>query len=122
MTPEEATLRSLRVDGAPNPEAEPTIRDLAEETRLAAVENLERYQKETAAWRNKRIKIREFKEGQLVLRRRRNADTLGKFESKWEGPFVITSCRRPGSYRLMTLDGDEDPHTWNADRLIRYFP
>ncbi|CAN6244166.1 unnamed protein product [Urochloa humidicola] len=122
MTPEEATLRSLRVDGAPNPETEPTIRDLAEETRLAAVENLERYQKETAAWRNKRIKIREFKEGQLVLRRRRNADTLGKFESKWEGPFVITSCRRPGSYRLMTLDGDEDPHTWNADRLIRYFP
>ncbi|CAO2141753.1 unnamed protein product [Urochloa humidicola] len=122
MTPEEATLRSLRVDGAPNPETESTIRDLAEETRLAAVENLERYQKETAAWRNKHIKIREFKEGQLVLRRRRNVDTLGKFERKWEGPFVITSCRRPGCYRLMTLDGDEDPHTWNADRLIRYFP
>ncbi|CAN6182917.1 unnamed protein product [Urochloa humidicola] len=122
MTPEEAALRSLRVIEASDPEMESTVKDLAEETRLAAVENLERYQKETAVWRNKRIKIREFREGQLVLRRRRNADTLGKFESKWEGPYVITSSRHPGSYRLMTPDGEEDPHTWNADRLIRYFP
>ncbi|CAO2190587.1 unnamed protein product [Urochloa humidicola] len=122
VTPEEAALQSLRVTETATPEAEATVKDLTEETRLAAVENLERYRRETAAWRNKRIKVREFKEGQLVLRRRRNADTLGKFESKWEGPFVVTATHRSGSYRLMTPSGDEDPHTWNADRLIRYFP
>lgn len=58
----------------------------------------------------------------LMLRRRRDADSLGKFESKWEGPFVVTPCPRARSYRLMTCDGEEDPHTWNADLLIRYYP
>ncbi|CAN6334620.1 unnamed protein product [Urochloa humidicola] len=122
MTPEEAALQSLRTTATATVEAKETVRDLAEETRLAAVENLERYRKETASWCNKRIKVREFKEGQLVLRRHRNAETLGKFESKWEGPFVITASHRPGSYRLMTPDGHEDPYSWNADRLVRYFP
>ena len=122
MTPEEALHRSFRVTN-PAPESdEATSKDLLEETRLQAVAHLERYQRETKAWKDKRVKGRAFAEGNLVLRRRPNAETIGKFESKWEGPYIVVASNRPGSYRLMTEDGREDPHTWNADSLVRYYP
>ncbi|CAN6195185.1 unnamed protein product [Urochloa humidicola] len=122
MTPEEATLQSLRVTEVTSTEVEATSKDLLEENKMAAVEHLDRYQKETEAWRNKRIKIRSFEVGQLVLWRRQNENSLGKVERKWEGPFIVIANNRPGSYHLTTPDGEEDPHSWNTDHLIRYFP
>ena len=32
--------------------------------------------------------------------------TKGKFQPKWEGPFVIETVYSNGAYRLMTPDGD----------------
>ena len=32
--------------------------------------------------------------------------TKGKFQVKWEGPFVIETVHSNGAYRLMTSDGD----------------
>jgi hypothetical protein len=29
-----------------------------------------------------------------------NPDTIGKLQLKWEGPFLVVSSSRPGSYRL----------------------
>lgn len=45
------------------------------------VENLERYHRKTAAWRNKKTNPWEFPNGVLVLTHRREAEDLGKFKS-----------------------------------------
>lgn len=61
------------------------------------MQNLERYHRETTAWHNKKTKPREFQNGSLILRRKREAEDLGKFESKWEGSYIATVAGRPGS-------------------------
>ena len=41
--------------------------------------------------------------------------------SKWECPFIIASMARPEAYRLRTLEGTEDPYSWNEDMLQKYY-
>jgi len=41
--------------------------------------------------------------------------------SKWEGPFLIISMTRPEACRLHTLEGVEEPYSWNKDMLQRYY-
>jgi hypothetical protein len=52
-----------------------------------------------------------------VLRRVANPDTMGKLQLKWEGPFLVVSSSRPGSYRLKDMDANDIPRSWNADEL-----
>jgi hypothetical protein len=56
-----------------------------------------------------------------VLRRVANLDTVGKLQLKWEGPFLVVSSSRPGSYRLKNMDSNDIPRSWNADKLRRYY-
>jgi hypothetical protein len=56
-----------------------------------------------------------------VLRRVANPDTVGKLQLKWEGPFLVVSSSRQGSYKLKDMDGNDIPRSWNADELRRYF-
>jgi hypothetical protein len=49
-----------------------------------------------------------------------NPDTVGKLQLKWEGPFLVVSSSRPGSYRLKDMDGNDIPRLWNADEVRRY--
>jgi hypothetical protein len=49
-----------------------------------------------------------------VLRRVANPDTVGKLQLKWEGPFLVVSSSRPGSYRLKDMDDNDIPRSWNA--------
>jgi hypothetical protein len=43
------------------------------------------------------------------------------YKLKWEGPFLVVSLSRPGSYRLKDMDGNDIPRSWNADELRRYY-
>jgi hypothetical protein len=36
-----------------------------------------------------------------------NPDTVGKLQLKWEGPFLVVSSSRPGSYRLKDMDDND---------------
>ena len=54
-------------------------KDLLEEERMKASQNLEKYQKETKNWYNKKVKPRQLLPGDFVLKRKRNEDTVGKF-------------------------------------------
>jgi hypothetical protein len=56
-----------------------------------------------------------------VLQRVANPDTVGKLKIKWEGPFLVISSLRPGSYMLKDLDGNDIPRSWNADELRIYY-
>jgi hypothetical protein len=65
--------------------------------------------------------VKNIKPGHLVLRRVANPDTVGKLQLKWEGPFLMVSSSRPGSYRLKDMDDNDIPRSWNADELWRYY-
>jgi hypothetical protein len=56
-----------------------------------------------------------------VLRKIANQDTVGKLQLKWEGPFLVVSLSRLGSYKLKDMDGNDIPRSWNADELWRYY-
>jgi len=88
MTPEELRHRSYRIEN-PDEDMKPTI-DTIEAVKTQAAINLCRYQEETRRWRNKKVKPREIKVGELVLRRIPKGKLKGKMHSKWEGPFLVT--------------------------------
>jgi hypothetical protein len=67
------------------------------------VENINKYQAETIKWRDRKVWLKNIKPGHLVLRRVANPDTIGKLQLKWEGPFLVVSSSRPGSYRLKDI-------------------
>ncbi|KAL4626772.1 hypothetical protein ACB092_05G121400 [Castanea dentata] len=73
---------------------------------------------------NSRVKHRDFKVGDLVLRKVMGAvrdPAQGKLGPNWEGPYKIISWLRKGTYHLETLDGQKLRHPWNAEHLRKYY-
>ena len=105
-----------QVEGTPSDDKELIELDI-----LQASENLEKYQQETTKWRDKKIVKKNITVGDWVLKRKRNAETSGKLNSKWEGPFLVTKRNRPGSYHLSDAEGNELQHLWNVDSLKKYY-
>jgi hypothetical protein len=96
-------------------------KDAIEGIKLQAMENINKYQAETIKWRDRKVRLKNMKPGHLVLRSVANPDTVGKLQLMWEGPFLVGSSSRPGSYRLKDMDGNDIPRSWNADELRRYY-
>ena len=62
---------------------------------------------------NSRVRHRDFKFGDLVLRKVMGAArdlTQGKLGLNWEGPYRITLWQRKGTYYLETLEGQKLHH------------
>lgn len=93
---------------------------LPERRELACVR--EAKYKEAMAKYNK-VKINEFKPGDLVLRRNEasRAERIGKLQPNWEGPYKVVDATRVGSYRLSTLRGEPIPRRWQVSNLRRYY-
>jgi transposase InsO family protein len=122
ITLEEAEAGSIRTAASTEDEADYHVaKDTIEGTRLQAVENINKYQAETIKWRDRKVWLKNIKLGHLVLRRVANPDTVGKLQLKWEGPILVISSSRPGSYRLKDMDGNDIPRSWNADELRRFY-
>jgi hypothetical protein len=96
-------------------------KDAIEGIRLQTVVNINKYQAEIIKWRDRKVWLKNIKPGHLVLQRVANPDTVGKLQLKWEGPFLVVSSSRPGSYRLKDMDGNDIPRSWNTDELRRYY-
>jgi hypothetical protein len=62
-------------------ESEEVDKDLVEIDRLDAVQNLLKYQEETRKWRDKKVSLKNIQVGDFVLKRKKNADVVGKFHS-----------------------------------------
>ena len=59
-------------------------------------------------YHNSRVRYRDFKVGDLVLRKVMGATkdpTQGKLGPNWEGPYRITLWQKKDTYHLETLDG-----------------
>jgi hypothetical protein len=96
VTPEEIKLRSARTraEVTYNP-IEVESKDLLEPEHMKAVDNLQSYQNETRAWRDKKVKQKHIEGGDLVLLRSPRTKASRKLEPKWTGPFVVTEKIRP---------------------------
>jgi len=93
------------------------------EKRLKALDSMQIYQKRIARAFNKRVKCRNIKIGDLVLKEMGTAvhDPRGKFMPNWLGPFIVKSITPQGMVQLMDMDGTEFATLVNLDRLKRYF-
>jgi hypothetical protein len=112
MCPEELANESARVLAGSSRENEEVDKDLVEIDRLDVVQNLLKYQEETRRWRDKKVSLKNIKVGDFVLKRKKNADAVGKFQFVWRdhtwsqalfemGPFVsrmkqVWSCHIQG--------------------------
>jgi hypothetical protein len=122
ITPEEAKAGLIRIAASVEDEADYHVaKDTIEGTILQAVKNINKYQAKTIKWCDRKVRLKNIKPGHLVLRRVANPDTIGKLQLKWEGPFLVVSSSRPGSYRLKDMDDNDISRSWNVDELRRYY-
>lgn len=63
------------------------------------------YAASVVATYNKKVRDCLLAPGNMVLKRIANPATAGKLGSKWEGPHIITSATRAGSYYIKTPEG-----------------
>ena len=64
---------------------------------------------------NKKIRLRQFKEGDLILRQFK-----GKWALNWQGPYVVKKAFFGGALILTEMDGDELPNPINSDAVKKY--
>jgi hypothetical protein len=87
MTPEEIKNEIMRVLRAKEIEEvdHEVEKDIIELTILEAAENIEKYQKETKAWRDMKVVRKDIRTGDLVLKRRRIGKTRENFMNLGKG-------------------------------------
>jgi hypothetical protein len=97
--------------------------NLIEEKRMNALCHGQLYQKRMKQAFDRKVRPREFKEGDLVLKKILSfqPDSRGKWTPNYEGPYVVKRAFSGGAMILATMDGDELPRPVNADAVKKYF-
>jgi len=109
-------------DGTSTLNEEQLTKDLTEELRCQAVNNLRLYQAKNVWWQDKKVNPRQINTGDMVLVRKQNTKMAGKLQPKWVGPYLATQASRPRAYNLQDSKGSQLPHTWSIDDLRKYYP
>jgi hypothetical protein len=112
MTPEEIKNESMRVLKVKEiKEVDKKVeKDMIELMILKAVENIEKYQKETKTWKDRKVVRKDIKTGDLVLKRKKNWENPRKLQESWEGPYIAKETNMPGAFRLLNQTGEELPY------------
>jgi hypothetical protein len=75
---------------------------------------------------NKKVKVKQFAEGDLVWKALLPIGTkysaFGKWSPNWEGPFRVVRCTLGNAYILKTLLGEEFTATISGIYLKKYYP
>ena len=94
--------------------------------RLRALENIEKNKIRVAKYYDKKIKVKDFAEGDLVWKVILPIGTkdkaFGKWSPNWEGPFRVIRCVPGNAYILKTLFGEEFTRAINGRFLKRFYP
>ena len=95
---------------------------LIDEKKARAQYYAQGYQKRITRAFNKKVKPRNLKEGDLVLKvlRDKTFDPRGKMKPRWSGPFIIKKIMYEGATRIIDLDGQQMLRPINMDRLRKY--
>ncbi|GAU51332.1 hypothetical protein TSUD_412790 [Trifolium subterraneum] len=90
---------------------------------LMETELAELYQRRMKQAFDRKVRPREFREGDLVLKKILSfqPDSRGKWTPNYEGPYVVKRDFSGGAMTLATMDGDELPRPVNADAVNKYF-
>jgi hypothetical protein len=79
--------------------------------RLRALENIEKNKMRVAKYYNKKVKVKQFAEGDLVWKALlpigTKYSTFSKWSPNWEGPFRVVRCMPGNAYILKSLLGEE---------------
>jgi hypothetical protein len=93
--------------------------------RLRALENIKKNKMRVAKYYNKKEKIKQFAEGNLVWKALLLTETkyiaFGKWSPNWEGPFRVVRCTHGNAYILKTLLGEEFTAAINGRYLKKYY-
>jgi hypothetical protein len=94
--------------------------------RFKALENIEKNKMWVAKYYNKKVKVRQFAEGDLFWKALLPIGTkysvFGKWSPNWEGPFQVVRCAPGNAYILKTLLGEEFTAAINGRYLKKYYP
>jgi transposase InsO family protein len=96
--------------------------DQLDEARIVALMHLVRYHQALRRYQARKIRRRDFNEGDLVLRLRQDNQDCHKLSPPWEGPYVVVNVLKPGTYKLANEDSEELTNTWNIRQLRRFYP
>ena len=127
MLPIEMEIQSLRVLVETKVLEEDWMKEkyeqlaLIDEKTARAQYHAQGYQKRIARAFNKKVKPRNLKEGDLVLKvfRDETFDRRGKMKPRWFGSLIIKKIMLGGGTRITNLDGEEMLRPINMDRLGR---
>ncbi|KAK8942837.1 hypothetical protein KSP39_PZI008806 [Platanthera zijinensis] len=118
VLPVEFEVRTPRVVGAGEHEEEwranneEELRlslDMVEELRDLAAVRQEEIKRRMAKYFDKHVRVKQFAEGDLVLRKVDAAGrsaAVGKLHPNWEGPFIVQEALKSGGYRLRNVEGE----------------
>ncbi|XP_017428581.2 uncharacterized protein LOC108336620 [Vigna angularis] len=97
--------------------------NLIEEKRLTAVCHGQLYQRRMKKAFDKKVRPREFHEGELVLKKifPIQKDHRGKWTPNYEGPFVVKRAFSGGALILTRMDGEELPLPVNSDAVKKFY-
>jgi len=97
--------------------------NLIEEKRLAVVCHGQLYQRRMKKAFDKKVRPREFHEGDLVVKKiiSIQKDNRGKWMPNYEGPYVVKKAFSGGALILTNMDGDELPLPVNSDTVKKYY-
>jgi hypothetical protein len=94
--------------------------------RLRALENIEKNKMRVAKYYNKKVKVKQFAEGDLVWKALLPIGSkdraFGKWSPNWEGPLRVWKCVPGNAYILKTLLGEEFTRAINGRFLKKYYP
>ena len=94
--------------------------------RLKALVNIEENKKRVARWYDKKVKAKEFADGNLVwkliLLIGTKSSKFRKWSPNWEGPYWISRSAPGNVHILETLEGVEFPRALNRKYLKIYYP
>ena len=95
--------------------------------RLRALENIEANKLRIAKYYNKKVKGKQFSEGDLVWKVKlligSKYSKFDKWSPNWEGSYQIKRCAPTNAYILETLGGEEEfGSAINRKHVKKYYP
>ena len=96
--------------------------DQLEEARDVALLHSARYQQALRRYQARRVRSRDLKVGDLVLRLRQSNKGRHKLTPPWEGPYIVAQVLKPGTYKLANEKGEIFTNAWNIEQLRRFYP
>ncbi|WJX33931.1 hypothetical protein P8452_22093 [Trifolium repens] len=97
--------------------------NLIDEKRMISLCHGQLYQSWLKKAFDKKVRPREFQEGDLVLKKIQpiHKDSRGKWTPNYEGPYVVKKAFSGEALILTTMDGEDFPLPVNSDAVKKYY-